>query len=143
MFLPTNPRFWAVVAIGYWVALMVATHVPSDLAPAHTGSWDKVAHFAGFALLGLFCGVAWRLTFKSFGLREAVAILLALSIYAALDECTQPWFGRNCDPIDWACDMAGATVGLIAAFVTIAVVTFFRRTPRIPTTAVAAAGPAK
>ncbi|QDU87228.1 hypothetical protein Pla175_05850 [Pirellulimonas nuda] len=137
MFLPTNPRFWALLAVGYWLSLLVATHLPADLAPAHAGSWDKVAHTVGFGLLALFCGIAWRLVAGALGLRESAAILLTLSIYAAIDECTQPWFGRNCDPLDWAADMAGASAGLAAAMVLIAVVRRPRRrarpTPTPPT----------
>ena len=37
---------------------------------------------------------------------------LVLAVFAALDEVTQPWFGRAVDGFDWLADLAGLAVGI-------------------------------
>jgi VanZ family protein len=77
-----------------------------------TGIKDKYEHFGAYAVLAaLLCfallsrggmsifDASWR-TF---------AIVLA---YGAIDEWTQPWFGRTCSLMDWIADATGAGVAL-------------------------------
>ncbi len=44
-----------------------------------------------------------------------VAVLAAgLAVFAAIDEVTQPWFGRSAEPLDWVYDLIGLAVGITA-----------------------------
>jgi VanZ family protein len=80
---------------------------------------DKVVHFGiYFGLAGLVALVlAWRSTDRSLrtGLSAGwyATIAAFVAVFAALDELTQPWTGRDRDVNDWLADMAGMAVGLI------------------------------
>jgi VanZ family protein len=119
--LPENQRKWpyvalAVLSIGYWLAIFVATHWPSAGVPDAVSHNDKLAHFAAYAglacLLATFLLIArreWRIA------RVAAVVLLVAAVYGILDETTQTLVGRTSDIADWLADMAGATVGTLAA----------------------------
>jgi len=98
-----------------WAASLSAaffvTHLPPG-APGRPPIPDYVLHFAGFLALGsVTCwraaGPNRRFTLKSWWLGVAF-----LAVYAALDETTQPIFGRSCEWGDYAADLCGNLVGM-------------------------------
>ena len=111
---PLRPAWrtaFVAAAICVCLAELLATHLPGDRLP-HVGASDKTLHaIAYFALAGTF----WA-TLASWGLprRKRLGLLLAVApLYAALDEITQPWFGRYSEPRDWLADMAGTAAAAI------------------------------
>lgn len=101
------------LAIVYVVILFTATHVPT---PTTFGfSWmDKVEHFCAYSTLTLFVLVGWELTVGELQAKHYFAMWLAGTFYAAFDEITQIPVGRTCDVNDWAADLLGIAIGLIA-----------------------------
>ena len=115
---PGRYRVWTRwVWIGYWCVLFVLTHTPVEGGvPAPIPHADKAYHFILFFLLTWLGGQhVLRLRPRA----PATAFLVwavVYSCYAALDEWTQPLFGRIASPLDWVCDLTGivaATVVLV------------------------------
>jgi VanZ family protein len=44
----------------------------------------------------------------------AVTLFVMLAAWGAVDEVTQPLFGRLADMNDWVCDLVGGAIGLAA-----------------------------
>jgi VanZ family protein len=107
-----NPTLWLIALAGYWLALLIATHLPRDFPGVPSEHVDKVVHAATFALLGWLLATAWQRTAGRLTGRHLRAAWLAIVLYAAADELTQPWFGRTCALGDWLADAVGAVVGL-------------------------------
>src|SRR5205807_5855406 len=87
------------------------THV--QMPPTLPGpSWDKAKHYLGYGALAGAWYLSywlWRPTSRRIGL-----VVLALgAAYGALDEITQPPFGRTCDFFDWLADMGGTLTAII------------------------------
>ncbi len=115
------------VLMGYWAIAFIVTHVPPFLPPgppepeALIGK-DKFAHFFGFAFLAFLLMNALRnenRLLKRAGLPDsmsgAVVVTVAICmVYAAIDELTQPPFGRTADPWDYVADLIGMTAGILA-----------------------------
>lgn len=108
-----------IVAALYWVALVIGTHargvrLPDTREPVLPA--DKIAHGVAFALLMAL--VLWA---RPFGARLSAYLnrliaLVAVVAYAAVDETTQGWFGRQGDVADFLADCIGiVSVYLIAA----------------------------
>ena len=96
--------------VGAWTAAITATHLPSSDLPSMEVS-DKTLHLAGFTgLAGLF-----GLTLAAYDTarrRRILLMLLIMPAYGAMDELTQPYFGRSCELADWACDVVGAVAAM-------------------------------
>ncbi len=96
-----------------WLAAFMATHVPADRLPdMQTG--DPVLHAVGYFVLA----AVWMLTLIARGRTAWWRAFLAfgvLLLYAAIDELTQPLFGRFGAWSDWLADIQGAAVGVAAA----------------------------
>jgi VanZ family protein len=93
-----------------WIGLLVATHLPPSAVPK-TGINDKVEHFGAYAVLSSLLVFAMRRRGIK-GFLWAVAICL---VYAALDEWTLIFVGRDCELLDWVADGAGAIAGTLFA----------------------------
>jgi VanZ family protein len=96
-----------------WTGALVSSHAPAPRLP-EIGVGDKGLHVAGFLVL---TGLFW-LTLAAHGRRRLARIAFVFPImplYAALDELTQPWFGRTCDLGDWLADAVGAACALALA----------------------------
>jgi VanZ family protein len=111
-------RFWTpvlrrVVLVGYLLILLGGTHWPSELRGLQTDHLDKLVHFAAFAVLGWLAAWASE-SAKTSSIERAAVVLFAIALFAAVDEITQPYVGRKCDPLDWVADVAGAIAGLAA-----------------------------
>lgn len=103
--------------LGYWLLLAVATHYPKppSLTPSVPGL-DKAGHLITFALLAVLGTWAWVLASKTPRTRRWLAWAAILVIYAAADEVLQPLTGREADLWDWAANMVGCGLGLVAGW---------------------------
>ena len=114
---------WLVRLLAVYVfVLILGTHYPGEPEVIRGVRWpgaDKLAHF------GIYCGltgllafvVSWRSIDRQSrtGLSAAwyAGIAVFVSTFAAVDELTQPWTGRERDFKDWLADVAGMAAGLI------------------------------
>lgn len=110
-------RWPVVLLIVYWVVLLTATHWPK-LPGLDIPGKDKTEHVLAYGLLaGLMINVAARRLIMYRGLVIALGTVALIAIAGALDERTQPYFGRSCELYDWLADLAGAglvTLGYLA-----------------------------
>jgi len=107
-----HSKIWQIAFVCYWLALLIATHVPRGLPTAALPGMDKAAHAVAFVGLAILLGLAWQATAARFTRQHLVAAWLMLIGYAALDELTQSFFGRERSLADWMADVLGATAGL-------------------------------
>lgn len=96
----------------------MATHTPSTVAARllflpRLGAIqaDKLHHLAAYAVLGLLARLAF-LDRTAPRIRGVLPLFWILTSYAAIDEFTQPMFGRVGDLTDWAFDVIGVICGL-------------------------------
>lgn len=103
----------ALLAAAYAITLVLATHYPKpEQLLGRYGYADKLLHFVAYFLLAVFVATAvWAAGRWSW--RTAVAVAIALAVFGAIDEITQPYFSRTADVLDWAADCAGIAVGLV------------------------------
>ena len=117
-------RLWSAVAGAYWCALASLTHYHD--APAITPDFleetiaDKVFHGSAFAVLAILLALAaaaWcevRNFAASRATRRAALFALVLaSLYAVVDEFTQPLTGRRFEIGDLGVDLLGAVCGVL------------------------------
>ena len=45
-------------------------------------------------------------------LADPAILAVGLAVFAAIDEVTQPWFGRSAEPLDWVYDLIGVATGI-------------------------------
>lgn len=99
------------VLLIYWLVLVTATHIPKVPEPLGFRPSDKLVHFAAYALLGALVAFVFA-QYRRPSWWTAAGLLLALTIHGALDEATQPLFGRHADVADWGADTIGAALGI-------------------------------
>jgi VanZ family protein len=111
-----HTRKWPQILLGtYSIVLFTATHWPK-LPSLDVPGKDKTLHVVAYAILaGLLLNVLARGTWLARGVKIAAAAVVIVAVAGALDEWTQPYFGRTCDLFDWLADMAGA-VGVSIAY---------------------------
>jgi VanZ family protein len=100
-----------VMLVVVWAAALTLTHLPPRDVP-DLGVSDKTEHVVGFAGLGgmfIVTMTAMGLPFR----KRILATLVVLPLYAAIDEWTQPWFGRSCDIHDWLADCCGTAAAIV------------------------------
>ena len=109
------PSLLACLLAAYTTVLVFATHHPrpQELIGAGEGApSDKSLHFFAYAVLSWLAAAtlwAWR----RWSPVTVAGLLVALLVFAALDEATQPLFRRQADVWDWASDAAGVAIGLV------------------------------
>lgn len=104
---------WRSVAV-WAVLILVATTVPvADFVIRAPTLWiDKLVHGGLYLVLGWLVGAALCAMGRR-GITAWLVGLLALAVFAFLDEAHQHWLPtRVASPGDWAADVAGATIGL-------------------------------
>lgn len=109
-------RVLMLVLAAYWLFILTLTH-KAQLPPIARQVNDKVAHYLAYgALTGLLFLTLWA--FKPLWKRTPFIVLAIILAYGAIDEQTQPWFGRTCDLRDWYADAAAAltAVAILAPF---------------------------
>ena len=104
---------WAATGV-FWTICVWLTHVAVlPPLPPPIPVYDKARHFLGY---GALAG-AWYLSYwvwKPQSTRIWLAVLVTSAVYGALDELTQPPFGRTCDFYDWLADMGGTATAIVA-----------------------------
>jgi len=112
-------RGWlAFLAAAYAITLVLATHYPKpEQLLGRYGHADKLLHVVAYFLLAVFVVTAVRGAGR-WSHRAAVAVVLALAAFGAIDEITQPLFGRTADVLDWAADCVGIAVGILLVAIT-------------------------
>jgi len=110
-------RVLDLLAAAYVCVLVYATHhpKPADLVGPNAPG-DKTLHLIAYTLLGGVVGAAVA-SRGGWGWRSAAAVFVALALFAAADEITQPLFGRFADTRDWAFDEVGLVAGIGAVTV--------------------------
>lgn len=97
----------------YWLALLIATSIPSSSLPEISYS-DKTMHFLAYGGLGFLLTLAFTVQRKFPELR-GYAVLTAITVaalYGALDEFHQSFIpGRNAELLDWIADFVGSILG--------------------------------
>lgn len=116
-------RRYGLVLLGLYVALLfTSTHWPRlqllnvpTLIPV-----DKVAHFscyAGLTVLALLLPVGFLRGPNGLAVPRRRAAALGLwglvALLGLIDETTQPWFDRDFEWADLACDMSGALLAIL------------------------------
>lgn len=88
------------------------TSWPSPPAGLDLSLVDEVAHFGVYAVLGV---LAARAMVEPRPIERVIGVLLAIALFAALDELHQLWIpNRFATLADWVADLLGATLGLFA-----------------------------
>src|SRR4051812_14758594 len=118
--------FW-IGTILYWGLLFTLTHLPPSKIHEPTSLTDKQCHFIAYAVLSFSVGVTLMVTLP--GRRWIPLFVIALAMaYGAIDERTQPMFGRDCELGDWIAD----SLGSVAAAVVLFVIAFFVKPRQVP-----------
>lgn len=110
---------WTITA-GYWVVLVVLTHVPPTRVPATPVS-DKLLHFVAYFILTLLLILSLREARLRFASAVLIASILALA-YGVADELVQKLVGRHCSLRDWLADAAGVAAAALLAVLIRAVI---------------------
>jgi VanZ family protein len=96
-----------------WIGAFTATHIPARYIPRQIACLGDIA-LHGIGFLGLS---SWFiLTLAAFGTKPAQRILLVIAVmtvYGAVDEYTQQFFGRSTELKDWLTDTTATIVSLI------------------------------
>jgi len=97
-------------ALGMATAILVASHLPKGILPSF-GIHYRIQHAVAYGLLAALCLAATRGRGGPLGALLAVA---AVAVVGALDEATQPVFGRQGNLLDWLTDLVGACLAVAA-----------------------------
>ncbi len=108
-----NPRLWQLALVGYWILLIISTHLPISKPLGTNDQIDKLAHTTAFAGLAFLLASAWQLAVGQLNLRHLVLVWFVVVAYGAIDEWTQIPVGRTCSIWDWYADAVGAVLGLM------------------------------
>lgn len=96
-----------IATVAYTLTLVTVTHLPPAHLPA-TGVSDKFEHIVGYGLLATLVSATVRAYLRRV---PFVTIVIALALFGAVDEVTQPLVGRTADFWDWAADVGGIVLG--------------------------------
>jgi VanZ family protein len=95
----------------YWLLIFAATHLPqAALPPTQLG--DKTEHFIAYGILS-FIMMFWIKLTRPRMRGVAIVVLAVCTLYAAVDELTQPIVNRHCDVRDFLADSVGAGIGIL------------------------------
>ena len=110
--LPRLLRPLAALTGAYTGLLVFATHYPKpeQLLGTNLPS-DKTLHCLAYGALGLLAA-ALVADSGRWSARRVAALAAGLVAFAAIDEVTQPWFGRSAEPLDWVYDLIGLAAGI-------------------------------
>ena len=110
--LPRLLRPLAALTGAYTGLLVFATHYPKpeQLLGTNLPS-DKTLHFLAYGALGLLAAALVAVSGR-WSARRVAALAAGLVAFAAIDEVTQPWFGRSAEPLDWVYDLIGLAAGI-------------------------------
>jgi len=108
------------VALICWAAaiLYLSSLNPDQLPDSAFLFWDKVNHFAAFAVGGWLAALALRTSLpRTPGVRIVVLAVILIAAFGVLDEALQTFTpGRTgADISDWTADVLGASAGALAS----------------------------
>ena len=93
--------------------ILVLTSWPSPSLGGVVSGADKIAHLVLYGILGFLVARALPLPRTRLNLLAALA---SMTVFGMLDELHQRWIpGRDSSIADWAADILGASLGLLAA----------------------------
>jgi len=115
-------RMLAAATVAYTLVLVFATHhpKPEGLIGPNAPS-DKTLHFLAYAMLAILAAATLAMR-GHWSARGVGSLAAGLTVFAALDEITQPFFSRDAEPLDWAYDCIGIAGGLLAVGLLVAIV---------------------
>lgn len=105
------------IAVCYWLALYVGTHIPNPKLLMDTHVSDKLMHFSAYFGLYIVLALRIRIVHEAWpNMRQTIILAAITSLYSAFDEITQgiPIINRYPDVMDAVADCAGI---LAATFV--------------------------
>jgi VanZ family protein len=98
--------------LAWGAVILVMTSWPSPPPGIDLSIADELAHFAVYTVLGVLAGRAMA---EPRPIERVIGVLLAIALFAALDELHQLWIpNRFATFSDWVADLLGATLGLFA-----------------------------
>ncbi len=106
-------QFWTAALL---VVMFVGTHMPHSIDGLQGGR-DRVAHLVGYGLLACSALTTLELSLRRLEPRHYFWVWVSLVLYGVFDEITQTPMRRVCDVTDWACDVLGATLGIVVFLV--------------------------
>jgi hypothetical protein len=120
-----------ICCVFYGLALLVATHISlgevkeHDIYIAQKEFYlDKLIQFSAYCVFAILVGFSFipiskdaSETVKDLNAQKMVLIGGAICLFATLDECTQPFFGRTLELSDFVANVFGIAVGLVAFIV--------------------------
>lgn len=101
---------WGVL-IFYVAVLLTLTHLPKPPG-VFEGHSDKTLHFLAYTTLACLSYIASALTWSD-RKHLLIRVFIACAVFGALDESTQPFFGRHADIRDYLFDLLGIGSGLL------------------------------
>lgn len=107
-------RLAPILLVVYWILLFTGTHLPNlpKIPAPKIENIDKVQHFLGFG--GLAFLLAWSIPRGRRGPWRKITLAAVIAvIYAAIDEYTQQFVGRNTDIYDFVANGAGIVTALL------------------------------
>jgi hypothetical protein len=114
MGLTSRHKIIIAVAVFYFIALFVSTHMPIPKLVYQAKVSDKWLHFLAYMNLFFLLWFSFFTDKKVNWLKPTVwLIILGGLILGGVDELTQPYTGRTCDILDFAADAKGILGGLI------------------------------
>jgi len=112
--LSTRQKVMSALLAVYWITVFILAHRPIPRWVAEAQVSDKSIHFIAYLILVFLLWFSVRPVAKVNWRKAAVWwIILVMAVYAAADEITQGYVGRQCDVLDFLADMAGTFSGLI------------------------------
>ncbi len=103
-------------AIGYSAFIFTMSALSAPPTPTFDLSFgDKVTHAGAYGLMTLFTfrATRWLLAGRGLGIQMLTAAAYAM-LFGASDEIHQAFVpNRQCDPLDWVADTAGALLALL------------------------------
>jgi VanZ family protein len=109
----------------YWASLFVGTHLPKGIGSLPDVN-DKLMHYLAYA--GLTFLLAAALTSFRLRFRPLLIALLVAAVYGGFDELSQLAVpGRKAELADWGANVFGATTGVVAFVLLIAMMKRFRK----------------
>jgi VanZ family protein len=107
---------WAALICWACAILWLSSLTPQELPDSAFLFWDKVNHFAAFALGGWLAANALRVSRPQTSVAGAIVLAVVIvAVFGALDEFLQTFTpGRTGDDIyDWTADVLGALTGAL------------------------------
>ncbi|MGD2095477.1 MAG: VanZ family protein, partial [Phycisphaerales bacterium] len=120
MALPYRQKATIIVLAVYLLAFFILAHIPVPGLVRRAGVSDKGLHFLAYLILVFLFWFAINPDKKVIWRKFPVwCVFFMVTVYGAVDEVVQGFFGRNCDAMDIVANVAGTFTGLILfSFVT-------------------------